>query len=224
MSDGRINANEINTPSTPRFNAPNAPNQNRAVSFTAGAQMIEASTVVSNTDAGDINGPGTESSSEEIETKEATTLTPRWKPLTADEVQLLIVKHKDVVSEGRVYDTPTILDTNGNPLKPRKLTTELDELTCKDTTLINPWFTRTRLIFLKSGTEEEFKVLHCVLACKGFAQTWVDTSPFAYGGGRFEVFEHCIKTRFVSQLLPFEYFIEAFNWQCFPGKSVSAYV
>eukprot|EP01135_Chromosphaera_perkinsii_P007284 Nk52_evm1s747 gene=Nk52_evmTU1s747 len=169
MNNGAVNVDKINTPSTPRFNTPNAPNQNRAVSLTAGAQMMEASVAVHTTDTGDTN-PGTDTSSEETEIKETNTLTPRWKPLTADEVQLLIQKHKEVVSEGRVYDTPSILDVNGNPLKPRKLTTELDELTCKDTTLINPWFTRARLIFLKSGTEEEFKVLHCVLACKGFAQ------------------------------------------------------
>eukprot|EP01135_Chromosphaera_perkinsii_P009806 Nk52_evm1s1905 gene=Nk52_evmTU1s1905 len=68
------------------------------------------------------------------------------------------------------------------------------------------------------------KVLHTVLACKEHAQTWVENSPFRNGGGNFDVFENRFKKRFVSELLPFEYFIEAFNFQCFEGGSVAAYV
>eukprot|EP01135_Chromosphaera_perkinsii_P007342 Nk52_evm1s794 gene=Nk52_evmTU1s794 len=100
MNNGAVNVDKINTPSTPRFNTPNAPNQNRAVSLTAGAQMMEASVAVHTTDTGDTN-PGTDTSSEETEIKETNTLTPRWKPLTADEVQLLIQKHKEVCKQGR---------------------------------------------------------------------------------------------------------------------------
>eukprot|EP01135_Chromosphaera_perkinsii_P006835 Nk52_evm1s615 gene=Nk52_evmTU1s615 len=49
MNNGAVNVDKINTPSTPRFNTPNAPNQNRAVSLTAGAQMMEASVATSGT-------------------------------------------------------------------------------------------------------------------------------------------------------------------------------
>eukprot|EP01135_Chromosphaera_perkinsii_P007779 Nk52_evm1s992 gene=Nk52_evmTU1s992 len=58
---------------------------------------------------------------------------------------------------------------------------------------------------------------------KGVAQTWVNNSPFAEGGGEFEVFENRLTARFVSKLIPFEYFIRAFNYTLMPNASPSAY-
>eukprot|EP01135_Chromosphaera_perkinsii_P008983 Nk52_evm1s1569 gene=Nk52_evmTU1s1569 len=78
----------------------------------------------------------------------------------------------------------------------------------------------------ENGTEESMKVLHCVLALRGTGATWVNNSPFRNGGGNFELFENrLIEDRFISKLMPFEFFIfKAFNYQLLAAnESPSAY-
>eukprot|EP01135_Chromosphaera_perkinsii_P006750 Nk52_evm1s575 gene=Nk52_evmTU1s575 len=108
-------------------------------------------------------------------------------------------------------------------VKPRKLSDDFDELTCSDQSKIPPWLRRAKLIFLKSGTEESMKVLHCVLALRGTGATWVNNSPFRNGGGNFDLFENRLEDRFISKLMPFEFFIKAFNYRLLPDGSPSAY-
>eukprot|EP01135_Chromosphaera_perkinsii_P007172 Nk52_evm1s733 gene=Nk52_evmTU1s733 len=70
-----------------------------------------------------------------------------------ESIEQLIKSYEQMEKDGSTYDTPVILE------KPRKLNTDLTTLTGKNSGEIDPWFRRTRLVFLKSGTEEEMKVL-----------------------------------------------------------------